>query len=213
MNLSKNKSIVVVDYGLGNLRSVSKALESVGASVLVSSKPEDVLASAAVVLPGVGAFYRGMENLKKIGMIDTLLKVVAEKKPFLGICLGLQLLFTESDEHTLTAGLGIIEGKVIRFKENLKVPHMGWNQVMVKEKKTDIKLFEGVPKDSYFYFVHSYFVEPSDKSVILANCEYGQVFSCAVNKDNVYGMQFHPERSSTQGLKILKNFVEAVKKS
>ena len=196
--------IVVVDYGMGNLRSVSKALESVGAKTKVTSKPEDIISASAIVVPGVGAFRRGMDNLRKYGLSSVIIESINKNKPFLGICLGLQLLFTESEEHGICKGLNIIEGNVRKFSTQVKIPHMGWNQIKVKTTT----LFDGIPDNSYFYFDHSYYVEPKDKNTVIATTEYGENFASAVNKDNVWGVQFHPEKSSTLGLKILKNFAE-----
>jgi len=208
--------IAVIDYGMGNLRSVSKALEAVGAAVNVTSRPEEIETAGAIVLPGVGAFSRAMKNLEKLGVLPAILKGIQEGKPYLGICLGLQLLFTESEEHGKHKGFDVIKGKVKKFERGLKIPHMGWNEVRVKStvpalpagrhgpRSTDI--FKGIPNNSYFYFVHTYCGEPEDKSVIAATTEYGREFASAVNKDNVWGVQFHPEKSSNLGLKILENF-------
>ena len=198
---------------MGNLRSVAKALETVGAQATVTSDPKDIDASGAVVLPGVGAFQRAMENLEKLGLLPAILKSIASGKPFLGICLGLQLLFTESEEHGNHKGLDVIKGKVRRFDSGLKVPHMGWNQIKRKAKseKRKIELFEGIPDESYFYFVHTYCVKPKDKGVVAATTDYGKRFVSAVNKDNVWGLQFHPEKSSALGLKIMENFSHYVK--
>lgn len=203
--------IAVIDYGLGNLRSVSKALESVGANVVVTSKPEEILKAEGVVFPGVGAFNKGMENLKEKGLIDAVYGVVRKRIPFLGICLGLQLLFTESEEHGCISGLDIIKGKVRRFEGNMKVPHMGWNQVQSPEHQSTSNqlpaLFEGVADGEYFYFVHSYFVVPEDKGVITSLTEYGGEFVSSVQRDSIYAVQFHPEKSGTLGLRVLKNFI------
>ena len=209
MNPSRKKYIAVVDYGLGNLRSVAKALESVGAEVTVTSNPQEILEASGIVLPGVGAFYRGIENLKQRGLVSVILEVINKDKPFLGICLGLQLLFTQSQEHGLCKGLDVIAGEVKKFSPGVKIPHMGWNQVkLVKEG-----LFKDVPDNSYFYFVHSYAVEPKDREFIAATAVYGREFTSGVNKGNLWGVQFHPEKSSVLGLKILENFVNMVNKS
>jgi len=199
--------IAVIDYGMGNLRSVSKALETVGAHVKVTDNPEEIIKADAIVLPGVGAFYRGMENLGNLGILPAVFKAIEEGRPFLGICLGLQLLFTESEEHGINKGLGLIKGRVRKFNSSVKIPHMGWNKVKMQNAKC--KIFDGVPDESYFYFVHSYYVEPEDKDVILATTGYGVEFTSAVVKDNVWGVQFHPEKSTGLGLKILENFVKA----
>jgi glutamine amidotransferase len=221
--------IAVIDYGMGNLRSVSKALESVGAKTIVIDNPNEIISADAVVLPGVGAFYRGMENLKEKNLLPAIYRAVQDNKPFLGICLGLQLLFTESEEHGISKGLDIIKGKVKKFstgvnpalarKSWVKIPHMGWNQVKLKIKnqkskmeneKVKTNVFNGIPDGSYFYFDHSYYVEPEDKNTIAATTDYGIDFVSAVNKDNIWGVQFHPEKSSDLGLKILKNFVKSI---
>lgn len=197
--------IAVIDYGLGNLKSVSKALEKAGAGVEVTSLADKIKSADAIVLPGVGAFYAGIDNLKKLKLDSVIIEAIKKGTPFLGICLGLQLLFTESQEHGMHKGLNIIEGKVIRFKDNVKIPHMGWNQV-----KQQGKFFEGIADNSYFYFDHSYYVAPKDKKTIIGTTIYGKEFVCAINKDNVWGVQFHPEKSSTLGIKILENFIKNV---
>lgn len=198
--------IAIIDYRMGNLRSVAKALEKVGAEVLVTSKSKDIRRAAAIVLPGVGAFGQGMKHLKELGIISCLWDEVKNGKPFLGICLGLELLFSKSYEHGIHKGLGLVEGEVKRFPQRLKVPHMGWNQVNTKKPE----LFEEVPNNSYFYFVHSYYVLPKDKSIIRATTDYGVEFTSVIQKDNVWGVQFHPEKSQELGLRILKNFVKLV---
>ncbi len=201
--------ITVIDYGLGNLRSVVKALESVGAKVKVASTPQEITKAKAIVLPGVGSFQRAIENLNKLEILHALYSAIKEEnKPFLGICLGLQLLFMESTEHGSHKGLNIIEGKVKKFGATVKIPHMGWNQIKLKNKSS--KIFDGIPDNSYFYFVHSYYVDPKDRSIITTTTDYGTEFASSVQKDNVYGLQFHPEKSSGLGLKILENFVKNV---
>lgn len=205
--------IAVVDYGMGNLRSVGKALEAAGAEVQVTGDAKDIDEASAIVLPGVGAFHRAMENLEKLDIVPSILKSIKGGKPFLGICLGLQLLFTESEEHGIHKGLDIIKGSVKGFGPGLKVPHMGWNQVKFKIQKSKIKfnVLKDVPNNAFFYFVHTYYGEPKDKDVIAATTEYGKQFASAVHKDNVWGVQFHPEKSSSLGLKILENFYSYVK--
>ena len=209
--------ITVIDYGMGNLKSVSKALETVDTRVKVSNNPEDVLSADAIVLPGVGAFHRAMENLEGLGILPSIFKAIEDGKPFLGICLGLQLLFTESEEHGVHKGLDIVKGKVKRFDSGLKIPHMGWNQVGLKKAKDNaqspqsgqgIDLFNNIPDNSYFYFVHAYYVEPEDKEIVVGITEYGKDFVSIINKDNIWGVQFHPEKSSGLGLKILENFCQ-----
>jgi len=198
--------IAVIDYGLGNLRSVTKALESLGASIELTNKPEIISKANGVVLPGVGAFYKGIENINKLGLADPISQYVAKGKPFLGICLGLQLLFSESEEHGIHKGLGIIKGKVKKFESSLKIPHMGWNVVQQTNRKEP--LFNNIPDESYFYFVHSYFVEPVDKKDIASQTPYGQNFCSAITKKNLFGVQFHPEKSADLGIKLLENFIK-----
>jgi len=196
--------IAIVDYGMGNLRSVEKAFKKVGFDVIVTSKPERLKDAKGVVLPGVGAFRDCMLNLERLNLLDTILHIINEGKPYLGICLGLQILFSESEEFGASKGLDIIKGKVVRFKVNgLKVPHMGWNNVRFKK---EISLFNQVPDNSYFYFVHSYYVVPEDPDVIAATTDYGVEFVSAVCKDNVVATQFHPEKSQRLGLQIIRNF-------
>lgn len=200
------KFIAVVDYGSGNLRSVAKALEAAGARVKVTRKLSGIDASCAVVLPGVGAFKRAMENLDELDLTGALLRAIKAGKPFLGVCLGLQLLFSESEEHGRHRGLDVLKGRVKRLAPGVKIPHMGWNGVKIQGHPRPA-IFREIPDEAYFYFVHSYYVEPQDKSVVAAVTEYGQEFVSAVHQDNVWGAQFHPEKSADLGLKVLKNFV------
>jgi len=194
---------------MGNLRSVSKALERVGGEVKITSSVEDIEKAEAIILPGVGAFYQAMENLKSRGIVVPLCQAIDSGKLFLGICLGLQLLFEESEEGNCK-GLNVLPGKVKKFQiEDLKVPHMGWNGVRFKDSQ--LSLLEGIPEGSYFYFAHSYYVEPTDEEVILTMTEYGIPFTSAVRKDNIFGVQFHPEKSGEKGLRLLENFVRISK--
>jgi glutamine amidotransferase len=195
---------------MGNLRSVQKAFELVCANVKVSSSAEDIYASDKIVLPGVGAFGKAMEELEKRKLIKPMLEFIEKGKPFLGICLGFQLLFSRSEEARGLKGLDILEGKVKRFRETkgLKIPHMGWNRIGVKRKVQSVKILEGVPDGAYMYFVHSYYAEPEDGSIVLCQTDYGGKFASGIHKDNIYAFQFHPEKSQGQGLKIIKNFVE-----
>lgn len=193
---------------MGNLKSVSKALESVGAKTKITNSLKDIKSAEAIVLPGVGAFCRGMENLKQLGLSPAIIESIKNNKPFLGICLGLQLLFTESEEHGISKGLDIIKGSVKKFTPNVKIPHMGWNQLKYQKTEDGKQIFNEVPDNSYFYFDHSYYVEPEEKNTVIATTQYGKNFVSAVNKGNIWGVQFHPEKSSDLGLKILKNFVE-----
>jgi len=204
--------IAIVDYGMGNLRSVQKGFEKIGAEALVTSDPRVVLEANRVVLPGVGAFRDCMRNLEQGGFVDPLLKVISSGRPFLGICVGMQLLFTDSVEFGLYSGLNVIPGHVLRFPdkmsvagERLPVPQMGWNQLSFKKNPA---VFEGIPDGSNVYFVHSYYVKPDDDAVIASSTDYGIEFCSSVWKDNIVATQFHPEKSQEIGLRILKNFAE-----
>lgn len=199
--------ICVLDYGMGNLRSVSKAIEKLGGSVLISSSQVDLRKAEKIILPGVGAFGDGCNELKKRGVFETLKEVLLQDKPFLGICLGMQLLFEESEESPGVKGLGIFEGKVQRFQGlKKKIPHMGWNQVKFGRHKTPI--LRDIKDGSYFYFVHSYYPVPRDLKLVMGTCEYeDEEFAAFIGKGRVWGSQFHPEKSQDEGLKILRNFV------
>lgn len=199
--------IAIVDYGMGNLRSVSKAFQSQEFPAIVTRNPDDIAGASGLVLPGVGAFGDCVKNLGEYGLIDPIKEFIDSGRPFLGICLGLQVLFEESEEAPGVKGLGLIKGRVIKFpdfkNEGLKVPHMGWNQITFKK---DIPILEGVPQNSWFYFVHSYYPKPEDDNVSAVKTFYGLEFTAAVAKDNIFASQFHPEKSSTLGLKIIQNF-------
>ncbi|MEA5112665.1 MAG: imidazole glycerol phosphate synthase subunit HisH [Geobacteraceae bacterium] len=204
--------IAIIDYGMGNLRSVQKAFEKVSLDARVTADPKVVLEAERVVLPGVGAFRDCIRNLEEGGFIEPILRVIREGRPFLGICLGLQLLFTESEEFGLHRGLNVIPGRVLRFpdgmkegNEDLKVPHMGWNQLSIRRRPPALA---GIPDGSNFYFVHSYYVKPDDPSVVATTTDYGGEFCSSVWKDNIVATQFHPEKSQEKGLAILKNFGE-----
>jgi len=201
--------IAVIDYGMGNLRSVSKALEHVGAPVKVTSNPLDLKSASGVVLPGVGAFRDAVNNLRKLNLWDAIIEEIEKGKPFLGICLGLQLLFEKSYEFGETEGLGIIKGEVVKFDlpKEYKIPHMGWNQVY---RRKDSQLLKGIGEGEFFYFVHSYYVKPKDKDVVLTETDYGTVFTSSIEKENVFATQFHPEKSQKAGLRLLSNFVKIV---
>ncbi|MFH0763816.1 MAG: imidazole glycerol phosphate synthase subunit HisH [Candidatus Omnitrophota bacterium] len=203
--------IAVIDYGMGNLRSVQKALEVTGAKALVTSKPADLEKCGKLVFPGVGAFGDAMRGLKRFKLVEPIKDAIADGRPFLGLCLGLQLLFEKSEEAPGVKGLGLLKGGVKRFRfkdKRLKVPHMGWNCIEgAGGKSPGAGILKGVPKNSYMYFVHSYYVLPKDKSVMLTTTDYGIKFVSGVCKDNIYGFQFHPEKSQSVGLKILENFV------
>jgi len=223
--------IAVIDYGMGNLRSVEKALQVSGAKTKVTSGARDIARASKIVFPGVGSFGAAMKELKKLRLVEPIKDAIAEGKPFLGLCLGMQLLFEKSEESPGVWGLGVLRGEVKRFNfrrnpsrplrksetlgmkfpvGNFKVPHMGWNSIVhspwpiVHGKK----ILRGVAKGAYMYFVHSYYVRPRDKGVILTTTDYGIKFASGVAKDNVFGLQFHPEKSQAVGLGILRNFVE-----
>jgi len=198
--------IAVIDYGVGNLKSVEKAFQFIGYDARTTSDKELILNADSVVLPGVGAFADAMDSLSKSGMIEVIQKVIDSGKPFLGICLGMQLLFEYSEEGGQNKkGLGILKGaiKQLPFGMNLKVPHMGWNSLELKNKSL---LFDGLPQKPYVYFVHSYYLDTDDEDIVIAKTNYGINFSVAVQKQNVFATQFHPEKSGEVGLKILKNF-------
>ncbi|MBI3092252.1 MAG: imidazole glycerol phosphate synthase subunit HisH [Candidatus Tectomicrobia bacterium] len=198
--------LAVVDYEMGNLRSVAKAFERLGQAVEVTSDPQRLLAAEGIVLPGVGAFGDCMGNLERHGLVDPLRRLIAAGRPYLGICLGLQVLFEWSEESSNAAGragLGVLPGVVRRFPSGLKVPHMGWNQVRFTRTPP---LFDGIADDSYFYFVHSYYAVPADDSVVAARTDYGEAFVSAVWRQRLFAVQFHPEKSQQLGLRVLENF-------
>ncbi|PIV62839.1 imidazole glycerol phosphate synthase subunit HisH [Candidatus Roizmanbacteria bacterium CG01_land_8_20_14_3_00_33_9] len=197
--------IVIIDYGLGNLGSVKNALDKLGVDSMVSKSVKDIEKATGLVLPGVGSATEGMKNLRKSGLNKVILKQIKLKKPILGICLGMQLLFFLSEEGN-TECLNVIEGKVKKFNNKLKVPQIGWNQV----KQKPSKLFLGIKDKSYFYFVHSYYCQASEEKIIIGSTEYGINFTSAIEDKNIFGVQFHPEKSGENGLKLLKNFVDIV---
>ena len=196
--------IAIIDYGMGNLRSVQKAFETMGYRAVVTRDRHRIADASHLVLPGVGAFPDCMRNLEQFDLVGPLLDGIDQGKPFLGICLGLQLLFTESEEFGPHKGLDLIKGRVVRFPEmGLKVPHMGWNQLRWQKSNS---LLEGLSQEVYFYFVHSYYVVPEDPGVIATRTDYGIEFASSVAHDHIFACQFHPEKSQEVGLKILKNF-------
>ncbi len=201
--------ICVIDYGMGNLRSVAKALEKAGGEVQVSSDPSDLEKAGKIVLPGVGAFGDGAEELKKRGLFEPVRQNLQQGKPFLGICLGMQLLFDESEESPGVPGLGFFRGKVQRFRNpSVKIPHMGWNEV--KQNSPGIPAFQGLKNSDYFYFVHSYYPVPDEKHMVQGACEYGgEMFGAFMVQEKVWATQFHPEKSQDAGLRLLKNFVSS----
>ena len=203
--------IAVIDYDMGNLHSVCKALEKTGATPKVTSSPQDLERSSAIVLPGVGAFDPAMQNLRSRGLVEPIKKIVADGKPFLGICLGMHILF-ESSSEGIEDGLGIIKGKVKRFRgeSNIKIPHMGWNQLEITQPRS--LLWEHLPPQPWVYFVHSFYVDPIEKKVNAATVTHGsQTVTAAIAYQNVTAVQFHPEKSSNVGLQILSNFVSQVR--
>ena len=222
-------SVTIIDYGIGNLRSMEKALLAAGANVLRSDRPEDILRAERLVLPGVGAFGACMAEIRRRGLVEPVREAIAAGKPFLGVCIGMQLLFDVSEEMGLHEGLGILPGQVIRFSgtdasaehvacdtdesplppvrlrgtDTLKVPHMGWNSVSPARPSP---LLDGIAPGSFFYFVHSYHAVPAQPDDVLATTPYGEAFPSIVNRNNVFGVQFHPEKSQRNGLRILQNF-------
>jgi len=218
--------IAIIDYGMGNIHSVQKALESLGAKVIVTHKPNEIKRCEKVVLPGVGAFDDAMMELEKQDLIVVLKEHAKNKKIFLGICLGMQLLFETSQEAIKEKGLGILKGRVVRFsdKKAIKVPHIGWNQLNLvtgspgsaeggpacggHQVTSECPLLAGIEDGAYVYFCHSYYPEPKDKDIVAATCDYGIDFAAVIWQDNIYGAQFHPEKSQEVGLKILRNFVQ-----
>lgn len=220
--------IVIIDYGIGNLRSMEKALQAVGADVIRSDRAEDIQMADKVVLPGVGAFGACADEIRRRDLEQPILAAIASGKPFLGVCVGMQLLFDEGLEMGTHAGLGVLRGRVLRFDavpelagvsasgrpdpapwdEALKIPHMGWNTL--EEVREDVLLAD-LPEAPYFYFVHSYIVVPDDPDDVLASCRYGVRFPAIVHRNNVYGVQFHPEKSQRNGLRVLKNFADRVR--
>lgn len=197
--------ISIIDYGMGNLRSVQKALESIGEEAIITSDKEQIDKSEGIILPGVGAFPDAMENLRSKGLDEALKYAVSQKKPVLGICLGMQLLFSQGEEVKLCDGLGFIEGKIKRLYGDVKIPHMGWNNLKI-EKKCEI--LEGIDEDSYVYFVHSFYAEMTNKEELNATTFYGMDVPAIVSVNNLFGVQFHPEKSGDVGIQMLKNFAK-----
>ena len=198
--------IAIIDYDAGNIKSVEKAMNYLGQEAVITRDRDVILASDKVILPGVGAFGDAMQKIKEYHLTNVIYDVVEQKKPFFGICLGLQLLFESSEESKGVAGLGILKGDIVRIpaKQGLKIPHMGWNTIQVKE---DATLFRGISKDAYVYFVHSYYLKAKEIEDVAATTFYSTEIHAAVEHDQVFACQFHPEKSGTVGLKILENFV------
>ncbi len=198
--------IAIIDYDAGNIKSVEKALLSLGEEAVITRDKDEILAADHVILPGVGAFGDAMDKIRRYGLEEIIKEVVAKGTPFLGICLGLQLLFESSEETVGVEGLGILKGKIVKIPDNqgLKVPHIGWNSLKFPHKG---RLYEGIEEDSYVYFVHSYYLQAEDEDIVVATTEYATHIHASVEKGNVFACQFHPEKSSDVGLQILKNFI------
>lgn len=199
--------VAIIDYDAGNVKSVEKAVTALGQNTIVTRNPDEILSAEHVILPGVGAFGDAMKKLNQYGLVDTIRKVIEKKTPFLGICLGLQLLFESSEESPGVDGLGILPGKIVRIpeKDDLKIPHIGWNSLSYPNQG---RLFQGVPEQSYVYFVHSYYLKADEPEIVKAVTEYGTSIHASVEKDNIFACQFHPEKSSEVGMTILKNFLD-----
>ena len=202
--------IAIIDYDAGNIKSVEKSLNYLGEEAIITRDHDEIVNSDKVILPGVGAFADAMEKIRHYGLEETIHEVVEKNIPFLGICLGLQLMFESSDEGPGVKGLGLLPGKILRIPKSgdLKIPHMGWNNIKVKEGS---RLFKGLPDNPYVYFVHSYYLQAEDPQIVKAVTEYSTTIHASVEKDNVFACQFHPEKSSKYGLKILKNFAKLEK--
>jgi imidazole glycerol-phosphate synthase subunit HisH len=198
----------IIDYGVGNLRSVEKAFAAEGLNAVVSRDEKVLGAADKLVLLGVGAFGYAMQSLRSFGFDELVTEAARAGKPVLGICVGLQMLFDEGHEFGVHRGLGLLPGRVIRFADGLRVPHVGWNQVEVRDAARDRAIFRGLPDRSFFYFVHSYYVEPQDESCVLGETEYGARFASVCGRGNVVGVQFHPEKSQAAGLQLIRNFAE-----
>jgi glutamine amidotransferase len=201
--------IVIIDYGMGNLRNVQKGFEKIGFEAELTRSKKEIEKASAIVLPGVGAFKDCMENLEKYGLIEPLLRSIEKGKPYLGICLGLQILYSESEEFGSHKGLDLIKGKVVRFRPDPehKVPHMGWNTI---EKEKEVPMLQGVESGDFFYFVHSYYVIPEEAKWISTFTTYGKPFVSSIWKENLFATQFHPEKSQQKGLRVLENFVRSI---
>lgn len=203
--------IAIIDYGMGNVRSVSKALEHLGFKAVLTKDPAIISNASSIIVPGVGAFADCIKNLNKYNLIPAIKDFILSGKPYLGLCLGMHILLDESEEAPGVPGLNLIHGKVKKFSPGLKIPHMGWNKINIQENNNPI--FKNIPNETYAYFVHSYYVEPQHKDVIATTTDYGITFCSSIRKDNIYATQFHPEKSQTRGLEMLKNFGDLTKTS
>lgn len=196
--------ITIIDYGMGNLRSIENAVRHLGARVQITEKPNEIEKAEKLIFPGVGSFGKAVENLKDRKIISVIKNSIQKRIPFLGICLGLQLLFEGSEEASRSEGLRLFKGKILKFKE-VKIPQIGWNQIKFQKKS---KILKGIRDNSFVYFMHSFYPEPLDKSIVVAKTNYGEDFCSAIESQNIFGVQFHPEKSGKAGLKIFKNFIE-----
>lgn len=202
--------IAIIDYDAGNIKSVEKAMLSLGEEVVITRDAQTILGADGVILPGVGSFGDAMEKLHTYGLVEVIRECVKRQIPFLGICLGLQLMFESSEECPGVEGLHLLDGKILRIpaESGLKIPHIGWNNLKFPNNG---RLYRGVKEDSYVYFVHSYYLKAEDESIVTATTDYGTLIHASVEKNNLYGCQFHPEKSSDVGLKILQNFIQVTK--
>lgn len=211
-------NIVVIDYGIGNIKSIKNAFDEFGVKIILSREKVDILNADGVILPGVGAFSHGMNNLIKYNLVDIIGEFVKTDRPLLGICLGMQMMLEESEEFGITKGLGLIKGKVIKIPidetKKVKLPHISWNGIKAKNITWGNTILENVPEDSDMYFVHTFVANPKNEDEILSVTEYADIEFCSsIKKNNIYGCQFHPEKSSKIGLTIIKNFIKIVKKN
>ncbi|MCK4966404.1 imidazole glycerol phosphate synthase subunit HisH [bacterium] len=197
--------IAIIDYEMGNLRSVQKGFEHVGKDAVISGDPKEIIKAEKIVLPGVGAFAKAVYYLEKLKLKNVIIEMAEKGTPLLGICLGKQLLMEESEEGESAEGLGLVKGKVIKFEKGKKIPHIGWNQIIIKKQ---VPILKNIPDGTFFYFVHSYYAVPNSPENVITATDYEGEFPSIVGRDNIYGIQFHPEKSQTYGLEILKNFAE-----
>ena len=208
-NNSQRMSIAIIDYGIGNLRSVEKAFTAQGIEAVVTRDVKILRSADKLVLLGVGAFGYAMQSLRSFGFDELVTEAASAGKPILGLCVGLQMMFEEGHEFGVHQGLGLMKGKVVKFADDLRVPHIGWNQVAIQRDFQAHPIFKDLPDQSFFYFVHSYYVQPDNASCVYGTTDYGLEYASICGRDNIVGVQFHPEKSQTAGLKLLKNFAES----